>query len=48
MLKLLLENGAKIYNKDKFGMNAIEYAQKVRSDKNRRIFGSKIEKDSRE
>ncbi len=29
MLKLLLENGAKIDNKDKFGMNAIEYAKKL-------------------
>ncbi|MDD5406442.1 MAG: ankyrin repeat domain-containing protein [Sulfurovaceae bacterium] len=43
MLKLLLENGAKIDNKDKFGMNAIEYAQKTGQTKTAEFLESKIE-----
>lgn len=44
MLKLLLENGAKIDNKDKFGMNAIEYAQKLGQTKTAEFLESKIGK----
>lgn len=42
MLKLLLENGAKIDNKDKFGMNAIEYARKLGQTKTAEFLESKV------
>jgi len=46
MLKLLLENGAKIDNKDKFGMNAIEYAKKLGQTKTAEFLESMISRNN--